>query len=181
MEMMKTSQRPMPGFWFTLMAWEYRARSKPGNIIRELTASGIEPGMHLLDFGCGPGRYTIPLATLVGAEGSVCAVDVHPLAIRAVRKEAARQGLTNVRTALSDCATGLKPESIDAILLFDTLHDVEEKEAVLAEMRRVLKPAGRLLYKDHSLNGSRLFALMREDDWRPCGRSEVLSFVKCWR
>jgi len=178
-EMLKTRQRPMPNLWFRLMAFEYRTRSRPQDATSELITFGIEPGLRVLDFGCGPGRYAIPSAALVGPTGVVFAVDVHPLAIQAVEKAVAREGLANVRTIHSDCATGLEHESIDAVLLFDALHDVEDKESVLAELRRVLKPKGRLLYKDHTLNGSRLLALMRENDFRPWGGPDVLSFVKC--
>ena len=179
MEMLKMRQKAMPNLWFRLMELEYRTRSRAQNAARELTAVGIEAGMRVVDFGCGPGRYTIPAAALVGPSGEVFAVDVHPLAMKAVEKAAAKERLVNVRTVRSDCATGLEPESVDAVLLFDALHDVEDKESALAELRRVLKPKGRLLYKDHTLNGPRLLALMRENDLRPWGRSDVLSFVKC--
>lgn len=179
MEMLKTSQKPMPNLWFRLMALEYRARSRASNVARELRSLGIEPGMRVVDFGCGPGRYTIPAAAIADATGEVYAFDMHPLAIEAVKKAATREGLANIRTVLTDCATGLRPESVDAVLLFDTLHDVEDKGAVLVELRRVLKPKGRLLYKDHTLNGQPLLSLMRENDFRPWGRAGSLSFVKC--
>ncbi|HET6451224.1 MAG TPA: class I SAM-dependent methyltransferase [Spirochaetia bacterium] len=179
MEMRQSIQKPMPDLRFRLMALEYRVRARPADVSRELRSLGVEPGMRVLDFGCGPGRYALPAADVVDVTGEVWALDIHPLAIAAVKKGAAARGLANVRTLLSDCATGLPAESMDVVLLFNALHDVDNKAAVLGELRRILKPKGRLLYKDHTLNGHALLSLMRDNDFRPWGRSSVTSFVKC--
>ncbi len=53
----------------------------------------IKPGTHVLDYGCGPGNYTIVAAELVGPSGKVYAVDIHPLAIREVQNKADIKGL----------------------------------------------------------------------------------------
>lgn len=140
----------MNDLWFQLMALEYRLKSRPDFILRELEEAGIRRGMSVLDFGCGPGRYTLPAAELVGRQGVVYGLDVHPLALRAVEKKAQKQGMTNIRVINSDRSTGLDPESVDVVLLYYALHDIEEKDAVLKEIYRVLKPEGRLLYKDHT-------------------------------
>jgi ubiquinone/menaquinone biosynthesis C-methylase UbiE len=86
-------------------------------------------GMSVLDFGCGPGRYALPAARMAGSDGRVYAVDVHPLAIRMVEKAARKQGLSNLRSIRSDCASGLDSQSMDVVLLYDALHDVENREA----------------------------------------------------
>jgi len=82
-------------------------------------------------------------------------------AIQMVERADRKQGLTNVRRA-----TGLGPETIDVAFLFDTLHDVRDKKSVLGELRRVLKPKGRLLYKDHTLNGVPLREMMVQSGFR---------------
>ena len=143
-------QKKMNDLWFKLMALEYRLKSRSDSIRQELEAAGIRPGMRLLDFGCGPGRYTLPAAEIVGAQGAVCAFDVHPLALITVDKEARRRGLTSVCIINSDCETGLDAESVDVVLLYYALHDIEKKEAVLNEIHRILRREGRLLYKDHT-------------------------------
>jgi len=159
-------QKSMPNLWFRLMALEYRIKSRSKNAEQELQAAGIRRGMAVLDFGCGPGRYTIPAARIVGREGVVHAMDVHPLAIRFVQKKAEEEGLSNVHAIRSDCQTRLESDSMDVVLLYDALHDMEDKESVLREIYRVLKPEGRLLYKDHtnlvSLMLSSGFCLSRE-------------------
>ena len=154
-------QKQMPNLWFRLMSMEYRLTSKKSLVARELEEAGVQPGMTVLDFGCGPGRYTLPAARMVGSDGTVYAVDVHPLALGAVKKKAAKERLNNVKPIHSDCTTGLPPQSVDVVLLYDALHDVVDREAVLTELYRVLKPIGRISYKDHTLNGESALSLLR--------------------
>ena len=52
---------------------------------------------------------------------------------------------------LSDCDTGLPPASIDVVLLYDILHELENRTEVLKELHRVLKPEGILSVSDHHL------------------------------
>ena len=161
------------------MALEYRTRKKARSAVDDLRNAGVAKGMRVLDFGCGPGRFALPAAEIVGDLGRVYAVDVHPLAIRMVEKAARMEGLANVRTIQSSCATGLDAETIDVALLFDALHDVLDKESVLGEIRRVLRPKGVLLYRDHTLGGMRVIELMRANDLRLASEASILSFVKC--
>lgn len=171
-------QKPMNGLWFRLMALEYRAKSTP--VRQSLEDAGIKPGMSILDFGCGPGRYCLPAARLVGSAGTVYAADVHPLAIRMVAREAQRRGLANLHTVLTDCATGLPARSVDVVLLYDALHDIEDRTAVLKELRRVLKEEGRIEYQDHTLFGEELYSLMKSAGF--CGQEEStrqVAFRKC--
>jgi ubiquinone/menaquinone biosynthesis C-methylase UbiE len=114
---------------------------------------GIRPGFRVLDFGCGTGSYILESAGLVGEAGQVIALDVNPLAVEAAKQLAARRGLRNVRTVLSDCATGLPDESMDVVLLYDILHDLSAGSDVLQEVHRVLKPGGILSVSDHHLRG----------------------------
>ena len=55
------------------------------------------------------------------------------------------------------------------MLLYDALHDMEDKQAVLREIHRVLKSQGTLSYKDHTLKGEALLSLMRGDITESCG------------
>ncbi len=108
-------------------------------------------GSRVLDYGCGPGSYTIPAAGLAGPEGLVYALDMNALAIKRVRELVARKGCSNVKTILSDCDTGLEDNSIDVVLLYDILHAVRDPVCVLTELHRVLKPGGTLSFSDHHL------------------------------
>ena len=168
----------MNSLWFRLMSLEYRF--KTNDVAQTLKDAGIQAGMSVLDFGCGPGRYTLPVAGLVGSGGTVYAVDVHPLAIAMVERKAKRDRLSNVHTIRTDCVTGLPSGSIDAVLLFDALHDMENKTAVLKEIHRVLNQNGRLQYKDHSFFGDQLISLMKSSGFCTADdRAKQIAFRKC--
>ena len=78
--------KPKSNLDFKLMSMTYKLRdfSLPRmNILKEV---GIKPGFHVLDYGCGPGCYIIPLAELVGKSGKIYALDIHPLTIQKCSK-----------------------------------------------------------------------------------------------
>ncbi|TLS30881.1 hypothetical protein PpBr36_02588 [Pyricularia pennisetigena] len=114
---------------------------------------GLEPGMRVLDVGCGPGNITSYLADVVGASGEVVGVDPSEERIELARaKITAAPGdggagtgarlSFHVGTAedLSRFATG----SFDAVYCNSTLHWVRDQPLALREFARVLKPGGRL-------------------------------------
>jgi ubiquinone/menaquinone biosynthesis C-methylase UbiE len=139
------------GLDFKLMSLTYKIRDlffPRRNILKEVR---IKPGFHVLDYGCGPGSYLIPVAELVGTSGRIHALDVHPLAIQRIQRIASKKRLTNVETIHSDCKTGLPDQSVDAVLLYDTYHDLEDGEAVLKELHRILKLNGILSFSDYHL------------------------------
>jgi len=143
--------KPMSNFMFRFMSFGFRFRDiflPRKNILKEV---GIKSGFCILDYGCGPGSYTIIAAQLVGESGKIYALDIHPLAVQGVRNIALKKRLTNIEAILSDGATGLPDESIDVALLYDTLHDLSKPDEVLAELHRVLKPNGILSFNDHHL------------------------------
>lgn len=108
-----------------------------------LDAAGLKPGQHVLEVGCGPGFFTVPAAKIVGQEGSVCALDINPLAVERVRQKLESNGVANVTTVLADAAqTGLPDESFDLIFVFGFGHQVSDMANVFAELRRLLKPGG---------------------------------------
>jgi ubiquinone/menaquinone biosynthesis C-methylase UbiE len=165
---------PMSNFDFKFMSLGYKFRDffRPRmNILKEV---GIKPGFHVLDYGCGQGSYITPLVELVGKSGKICAVDIHPLAIRKVQHIASKKQLTNMETICSDCKTGLADNSVDAVLLYDTFHNLGDPESILRELHRVLRPDGILSFSDHHMkeneivskvtNGG-LFRLSRKGKW----------------
>jgi ubiquinone/menaquinone biosynthesis C-methylase UbiE len=137
------------GFRFMTLGYKFRdVRSPRINILEEV---GIKPGFHVLDYGCGPGSYIVPLAELVGESGKLYALDIHPLAIRKVKDIASKKQLANVETILSDCQTGLPDNTLDAVLLYDIFHHLSDPNGVLKELHRVLKPDGILSFGDHHM------------------------------
>ncbi len=136
-----------------------------------LQEAGLQLNFKVLDFGCGPGSYTILAAKRVGAGGKVVALDIQSLAIRQVQETAAKHDFINIGTIQSDCATGLPDASIDMILLYDIFHMFGAPDKILAELQRVLKAGGILSFNDHHMRegnilsgvtGSGRFRLLRK-------------------
>jgi ubiquinone/menaquinone biosynthesis C-methylase UbiE len=133
-------QKPMSNAMFKLISLTAAVFYRFMNLSRRLQKSGVRGDQTVMDFGCGSGHFTIAAARMVGNNGKVYALDVHPLAIEAVKRKAANEGLSNVRTILSDRDTGLPDESVDVVLLYRTFHLVDDKQGLLDELHRVLKP-----------------------------------------
>ena len=140
----------------------------PVNIFKSI---GMKPGDYVLDFGCGPGSYSISASRLIGSSGKVYALDINSLAIDGIKKISSKKRLDNIETILSDYKTNLSGNSIDVVILFDVYHELDDKVKVLEELYRVLKSEGVLLMSDHhlareriisSLTGSGLFKLSKE-------------------
>ncbi len=136
---------------FKLMSLTYKVRDFLRPRINILEEVDIQPGFQVLDYGCGPGSYIIPLAKLVGVSGKIYALDLNPLATQAVQRLASKKRLTNVQTILSGCQTELPSNSVNVVLLYDILHDLDEPNGILAELHRVLKLEGVLSVTDHHL------------------------------
>jgi len=130
---------------FRLMSLIFKFRDLLQNPRKSLEKAGLRKGMSVVDYGCGPGSFTIPAAELVGQDGKVFAVDIHPLAIRAVRQKALRKGLPNVEAILvQGYDTGIGESSIDRVLLIDTIHLIDDPDALFREIHRMLRPDGLL-------------------------------------
>lgn len=111
---------------------------------KELAKLDIQKGQIILDFGCGTGSFALPVARMVGGKGKVYALDKQPFAIKKVKEKGQKEGLENIETVLSDGDTGLPDRSIDVVLFYGVLPEIEDKEAVLKELHRVLNPNGYL-------------------------------------
>ena len=109
---------------------------------------GIKSGYVVIDYGCGPGWFTFPAARIIGREGKVYALDCIPRHVKIVEEKAKREGLSNIETILSDTATGLPDKCLDIIWICDTLHEIRQKRALMAELHRVLKSGGILAIYD---------------------------------
>jgi ubiquinone/menaquinone biosynthesis C-methylase UbiE len=136
---------------FRAMAWMFWVRDIFSPPARMLEEAGIAPGMHVLDYGCGPGSYTIAAGKIVGPTGRVMGVDLHPLAIKMVAGKASRQELTNIEAIQSDRVPPLESQTIDLVILYDTFHAIAEPHALLADLHRVLKPGHVLSFSDHHM------------------------------
>lgn len=143
---------------------------------------GIRNGVSILDYGCGPGSFTMAAAELIGKNGTVFAADIHPLAIEQVQESASKKGFKNIKTILTADNTGLPDSSIDIVLLFYVLHDFHIPCKIIRELNRVLKSDGILTVIDHKLGDEEVNALLTKPTsafkFRSKINGRILVFVK---
>jgi len=108
----------------------------PEKVIERLK---ISKGMKILDFGCGSGEYTIPIAKTVGNLGKVYGLDKDINELQRLQKRAEKEKLTNVETILGNESINLDKGSIDIVLLFDVLHYVNSEKKLLKNLYNMLK------------------------------------------
>lgn len=65
----------------------FKIRDKFYSPIEKIRKTNIKQGDFVLDYGCGPGSYTVAAAEVVGSNGKVFAADIHPLALVKVKKK----------------------------------------------------------------------------------------------
>ena len=110
---------------------------------------GIGPGMTVVDYGCGPGRYTTRFAKLVGQQGKVFAVDIHELAIESVKKKIVEYGLNNIVAVLAKGYDSSLPDNVaDVVCAIDMFFIIKKPTEFLAELKRITKTDGFLVIDD---------------------------------
>lgn len=114
-----------------------------------LASAELQPGETVLDVGCGAGMDTILAARQVGPTGQVIGLDLAPAMVERAQATVAEAGLTQVeiRLGLAE-AIPLEEETVDAVIVNGIFNLCPGKEAVAAEIWRVLKPGGRLLVSE---------------------------------
>jgi ubiquinone/menaquinone biosynthesis C-methylase UbiE len=131
---------------------EIRKDNKEGielTVIKTLQGIGIKSGQSILDFGCGLGTYTIPVAKIVGKEGEVYALDKDKNALDSLMKKAELGRLKNIRKMATsgELRIALPDESVDVSLLFDVFHryyfpQIDDRKRLIHEIYRVTKTNG---------------------------------------
>lgn len=103
----------------------------------------LAAGMHVLDYGCGPGRLTLPAARQVGPEGRVTAFDIQSEMLERVREKAKAEHLDNIHYIQGAAGEGkLQVNAYDRILLVTVLGEIPDQQAAMVEIFRALKPGG---------------------------------------
>lgn len=137
----------------------------------------LEKDMTAVDFGCGSGGWAIPLARKL-EDGFVYAVDVQDSALSAMVSRANLQGISNIRKILADVEKGiasLQDGVCDLVLMTNLLFQNDDKKAVFKEAKRILKPGGRVLVVEWSLESS--FGPLQESRVSPGKVAEIAQSV----
>jgi len=106
---------------------------------------GLQPGMRVLDVGCGPGRLTIALGRAVGSQGEVTAMDLQAAMLRQAQDKARAAGLVNIHFLRAGAGEGkLDRDRFDRALLVTVLGEIPDQDVALQEVFAALKPGGML-------------------------------------
>lgn len=125
-------------------AWQERDRwQKAPDLIKQL---GLTPGSIVADIGCHEGYLTVKLSKAVGPGGKVYAVDVEQSKLDRLRKNLEKRKITNVVPTKGEYDNPLLPDNtVDAVIILDSYHEMSQHDQMLLHIRKSLKPGGRLV------------------------------------
>ncbi len=120
---------------------------------KNLKTLKISSGMKVADFGSGSGFYTLAIAENVSPKGKVYAVDIQTGLLEKIRMDSDRIGLGHVVEVVQgdlekENGSRLASDLVDAVVLANTLFQIDEKEKCVSEAIRIIKNNGRVLVLD---------------------------------
>ena len=153
--------------------------------VRNTAALGIQPGMNVADFGSGSGAYVLAIAKELQGSGHIFAVDIQKDLLRRTHNEAAKIGYKNVEIIWGDLeapgGSKIADHSLELVLISNLLFQIDDKRAVMAEAKRILRAGGRLAVIDWSdsfnMTGPHKDDVVRKEDVLTLARAVELTFV----
>jgi ubiquinone/menaquinone biosynthesis C-methylase UbiE len=150
-EQQRKTSEPYTG---DLSIFESSGRGERLQISRVMDILGIAPGKSVADIGAGSGWFTVRAAKRVGGTGLVYAIDINPEATRYIAQRGEKEKLKNIKTILSKPNDPLlPPNSVDAVLLLKTYHEVARPVDLLRNLRGALRPGAKVGVIDRNGNG----------------------------
>jgi ubiquinone/menaquinone biosynthesis C-methylase UbiE len=125
-------------------AWRDRDKwQKAGELIKLLN---ITEGSQVADIGCHEGYMTVKLSKVVSSTGKVYAVDVEQNKLDRLKNHLEDRDIKNVKLIKGDYDNPKLPENaLDAVIILDTYHEMDDHDEILQYIKTSLKPGGRLL------------------------------------
>ena len=137
-----------------LSIFDYPDRDQKLHINQVMDALSITPGKNVADIGAGSGWFTVRAARRVTETGRVFAVEINPEAIRYIDERAQKEELQNVKTVLgTEDSPQLPANSVDAVLMLKTYHEIAKPVDLLRNLRAALRPGARVGIIDRDGNG----------------------------
>lgn len=125
------------------------ARDRTEKVGEILAALDATPGRIIADVGAGEGFYTIRIARAVGPTGRVSAVDIEEKSLAKLRSQLVADEIANVDVVLGATDDPRLPAAtFDAVLVYNTYHEMTEHAAMRRAMFAALKPGGRLVVSE---------------------------------
>jgi predicted methyltransferase len=147
----RATSRPYRG---DLWVFEDPERDKKLQVNRVMDLLEIHSGSAVADVGAGSGWFTVRAARRVGSSGRVYAVDINPSYLDYIRDRAQREKLSNINTILGKSDDPLlPPNSVDAVLLMKTYHEVAQPIVLLRHLHAAMRPGARLGIIDRNGKG----------------------------
>jgi SAM-dependent methyltransferase len=138
--------RPMPYFFWWGLLWP-RSFLAPSRL---KTLLDPRVGERMLELGPGIGVHALPVAAALAPGGRLDVLDIQPRMLTHLAQRAARAGVVNIVATIGDVHHLPYPSaSFDGAYLIDALGEMPNPPAVLQELRRVLRPGGRLVIGEH--------------------------------
>lgn len=126
-----------------------RERDKEENPQKLVKALGLKKDEVVVDLGAGSGYYSLMMAPMVA---KVIAVDIQPEMLAIIDRKAKGSKISNIELLLAkEQDPGLKPSSVDTILLVDVYHELAYPREVTRKMIEALKPGGRIVLVEFRL------------------------------
>jgi ubiquinone/menaquinone biosynthesis C-methylase UbiE len=118
---------------------------------RRVLKAFVKPGMIVLDYGCGPGFFTIPLADMVGPEGKVIASDIQRGMLDRLRERIPGRLLSRI---IFNTEADIR-QKVDFILAFYVMHEVDDPNKTLRMFGDIMKRSSVLYISEPKLHVSR--------------------------
>ena len=120
-----------------------------------LRAAGLEPGMRVLDVGCGPGDVSLIAARVVGPTGRVVGIDASPDIVALARQRATENSVTTVSFEHSSVDGIILDEPVDAVIGRLILMHLPEPVAALRRLATLVRPGGVIAFCDFDMTAAR--------------------------
>lgn len=162
---------------YSAHAWSERDKwQKPDELIKLLN---LKIGDQAADIGCHEGYMTFKLSKVVGPEGKVYAVDVEESKVKKVESLAAESKIKNITPIKGDYDNPKLPlNTLNAVIILDTYHEMDDHDEVLQHVFKALKPGGRLLLCEPIAESRRKSSRSEQESRHELGMSFALADLK---